>query len=195
MPFYIALLGNYNMIIRYKQFEYFKVDLAILDRQLIWPKSLPPIYFFDKLIKVTCKSLAPIYIDPKNQANAIYRDRALDKEIDSLIPLTSITKLPRRALQKLTLGRHNHKDKQQRLYQNIQASLKGKLILTYPDLTRLAKETGSSPRSIPKKRPKIDLFEISIVAYQLISKKDSYVTFTTSLNKLDSLILDYQASD
>ena len=87
-------------------------------------------------------------------------------------------------------SRHNHKDKQRRLYQNIQASLKGKLVPTYPDLTRLARETGSSPRSTPKKRPKIDLFEISIVAYQLISKKDSHVAFTTSLNKLDSLILD-----
>ena len=73
----------------------------------------------------------------------------------------------------------------------MQASLKGKLIPTYPDLTRLARETRSSPRSILKKRLKIDLFKISIVAYQLISKKDSHVTFTTSLNKLDLLILDY----
>ena len=48
---------------------------------------------------------------------------------------------------------------------------------------------------MPKKRLKIDLFEISIVAYQLISKKDSHVAFTTSLDKLDSLILDRQASD
>ena len=77
----------------------------------------------------------------------------------------------------------------------MQASLKGKLVPTYPDLTRLARETGSSPRSTPKKRPKIDLFKISVVAYQLISKKDSHVAFTTSLDKLDSLILDYQASD
>ena len=48
---------------------------------------------------------------------------------------------------------------------------------------------------MPKKRPKIDLFKISVVAYRLISKKDSYVAFTTSLDKLDSLILDRQASD
>ena len=77
----------------------------------------------------------------------------------------------------------------------MQASLKGKLIPTYPDLTRLARETGSLPRSMPKKRLKIDLFEISTVAYLLISKKDSHVAFTTSLDKLDSLILDYQANN
>ena len=35
MPFYIALLGNHDIIIRHKWFEYFKVDLAILDKQLI----------------------------------------------------------------------------------------------------------------------------------------------------------------
>ena len=98
MPFCIAPLGNHDVIIGRKWFEYFKVDLAISDRQLIWPKSLPPIYFFDKLVRVTRESMAPIYIDPKNQADAIRRDRALDKEIDSLIPLTSTTKLPRRAL-------------------------------------------------------------------------------------------------
>ena len=165
MPFYITPLRNHDIIIGYKWFEYFKVDLAILDRQLIQPKSLPLIYFFNKLIKVTYKSIALIYIDPKNQANTIYYNHALDKEIDSLIPLTSITKLLRRALQKLTLGRHNYKDKQQRLYQNIQASLKGKLIPTYPDLTYLARETRSLPRSIPKKCLKINLFKINIVAY------------------------------
>ena len=98
MPFYITPLRNHDIIIGYKWFEYFKVDLAILDRQLIWPKSLPPIYFFDKLVRVTRESIAPIYIDPKNQADAICRDRALDKEIDSLIPSTSSTKLPRQAL-------------------------------------------------------------------------------------------------
>ena len=44
---------------------------------------------------------------------------------------------------------------------------------------------------MPKKRLKIDLFKINIVAYRLISKKDSYIAFITSLDKLDSLILDY----
>jgi hypothetical protein len=58
MPFSIAPLGNYNVIISRKWFEYFKVDLAIIDRKLLWPQLLPPMYFFNKLIEVSCESMA-----------------------------------------------------------------------------------------------------------------------------------------
>ena len=40
------------------------------------------------------------------------------------------------------------------------------------------------------KAPKIDLFEISTIAYDLLSKKKNYDAFVTILNKLNSLILD-----
>jgi hypothetical protein len=45
------------------------------------------------------------------------------------------------------------------------------------------------------KAPKIDLFEISAVAYDLLSKKTGYNAFVTTLDKLDSLILDHQEMD
>ena len=41
------------------------------------------------------------------------------------------------------------------------------------------------------KAPKIDLFEISAIAYNLLSKKASYTAFITILDELDSLISDH----
>jgi hypothetical protein len=41
---------------------------------------------------------------------------------------------------------------------------------------------------------KIDLFKISAVTYKLLSKKKNHKTFIASLNKLDSLLADYQAT-
>ena len=64
MLFCITPLGTYNVIIGRKWFAYFRINLAITDRKLIWPRSLPPTYFFDKLIKVTRDSMAPSRIDP-----------------------------------------------------------------------------------------------------------------------------------
>jgi hypothetical protein len=58
MPFCIASLGKHNVIIGRKWFEYFKINLAVADRKLLWPQSLSLTYFFDKLIKVTCESIA-----------------------------------------------------------------------------------------------------------------------------------------
>jgi hypothetical protein len=38
---------------------------------------------------------------------------------------------------------------------------------------------------------KINLFKISIIIYKLLNKKKNHKTFITSLNKLDSLLVDY----
>jgi hypothetical protein len=64
MPFCIAPLGKHNVIISCKWFEYFKIDLAVADRKLLWPQSLPPTYFFDKLIEVNRESIALQRINP-----------------------------------------------------------------------------------------------------------------------------------
>jgi hypothetical protein len=58
MPFCIALLRKHNVIIGRKWFKYFKIDLAVADHKLLWPQLLLLTYFFDKLIKVTCESIA-----------------------------------------------------------------------------------------------------------------------------------------
>jgi hypothetical protein len=78
MLFCIALLRKHNVIIGRKWLEYFKIDLAVANRKLIWPQSLPSTYFFDKLIKVTRESMALQRIDPLNQADAERCNRALD---------------------------------------------------------------------------------------------------------------------
>jgi hypothetical protein len=90
MPFCIAPLGKHNVTIGRKWFEYFKIDLAVADHKLLWPQSLSPTYFFDKLIKVTRESMVPQRINPLNQADTKRRDRALDQE-DKQNPAPFIT--------------------------------------------------------------------------------------------------------
>jgi hypothetical protein len=80
MPFCITPLGNHDIIIGCKWFEYFKVNLAIVDCKLLWLQSLLPMYFFDKLIEVSHESIALQQADPCDQADTKRRDRALDEE-------------------------------------------------------------------------------------------------------------------
>jgi hypothetical protein len=152
MSFCIAPLKKHNVIIGRKWFEYFKINLAVADRKLLWPQSLPPTYFFNKLIKVTCESMAPQRIDPLNQANTKRRDRALDQK-DKQKAAPSITILQtadvhttdvfttddptanvstadaagpkERKLWTLTVGQHNYADKQRQSLWNMQAMLAG----------------------------------------------------------------------
>ena len=44
---------------------------------------------------------------------------------------------------------------------------------------------------VPTKAPKINLFKISAMVYNLLSKRTDYNTFVTTLNKLNSLISDH----
>jgi hypothetical protein len=43
---------------------------------------------------------------------------------------------------------------------------------------------------LPAKAFNIDLFEISVVVYRLLSRRKNHKTFVVSLNKLDSLLAD-----
>jgi hypothetical protein len=47
----------------------------------------------------------------------------------------------------------------------------------------------------PAKASEINLFEISAVAYRLLSRKKNHETFAASLDKLDSLLANRQATD
>jgi hypothetical protein len=145
MPFCIALLRKHNVIIGRKWLKYFKINLAVADRKLIWPQSLSPTYFFDKLIKVTRESIALQRIDLLDQADAERRDRVLDQK-DKQNPAPSITILltadvytadvfttdfltadvftadaagpKERKLWTPTVGRHNYADEQRRSLRN-----------------------------------------------------------------------------
>jgi hypothetical protein len=48
---------------------------------------------------------------------------------------------------------------------------------------------------LPAKAFDINLFKISAVAYRLLSRRKNHETFTASLNKLDSLLANSQATD
>jgi hypothetical protein len=48
---------------------------------------------------------------------------------------------------------------------------------------------------LPAKAFNIDLFKISAIAYKLLSRRKNHKTFAASLNKLDSLLADSQATD
>jgi hypothetical protein len=141
MLFCIALLGKHNIIIGCKWLEYFKINLAVADRKLLWPQSLSPTYFFNKLIKVTRESMALSRINLLDQADTERRDRALDQKDKQnpapfiIILLTAdvytadvfttefltadvftadAASLKECKLWTLTVGRHNYADEQRR---------------------------------------------------------------------------------
>jgi hypothetical protein len=153
MFFYIALLGKHNIIIGRKWLKYFKINLAVVDHKLIWPQSLPPTYFFDKLIKVTCESIALQQINLLNQADTKRRDRVLNQKdkqnlASSITILSTVdvyttdvftTNFPitdvftadaadpkERKLWTPTVEQHNYADEQRRSLWNIQAMLNNK---------------------------------------------------------------------
>jgi hypothetical protein len=46
---------------------------------------------------------------------------------------------------------------------------------------------------LPTKAFNIDFFEISVIAYKLLSRRKNHKTFVTSLDKLDFLLANSQA--
>jgi hypothetical protein len=51
-------------------------------------------------------------------------------------------------------------------------------------------QQSSAISLLPAKAFDINLFEISVVIYKLLSRKKNHKTFAASLNKLDSLLVD-----
>jgi hypothetical protein len=48
---------------------------------------------------------------------------------------------------------------------------------------------------LPVKASDINLFKISAIAYKLLSRRKNHKTFVASLDKLDSLLANSQATD
>jgi hypothetical protein len=48
---------------------------------------------------------------------------------------------------------------------------------------------------LPAKASDINLFEISVITYKLLSRRKNHKTFAASLNKLDFLLADSQATN
>jgi hypothetical protein len=157
-------------------------------------------------------------IDLLDQADAERRDRALDQEDCQQNPAPFITILltadvytadvfttefptadvftadaagpKERKLWTPTVGRHNYADEQQRSLWNMQAMLADEFQPTPKYCQR-----SSVISLLPAKASDIDLFEISAVAYRLLSRRKNHETFAASLDELDSLLADSQATD
>jgi hypothetical protein len=56
-------------------------------------------------------------------------------------------------------------------------------------------QQSSAISPLPAKASDIDLFKISVVVYRLLSKRKNHEIFAASLDKLDSLLVDSQATD
>jgi hypothetical protein len=218
MLFCITLLRKHNVIIGCKWLKYFKIDLAVADHKLLWPQLLLLTYFFDKLIKVTRRSMASQQINPLDQADTKRRNRALDQEDCQQNPASFITILStadvytadvcttkfltadvfiadaagpkEHKLWTPTVGQHNYADEQRRSLWNIQAMLANKFQPTPKYCQR-----SSVISLLPVKAFDINLFKISAVVYKLLSRRKNHKTFAASLDELDSLLANSQATD
>jgi hypothetical protein len=56
-------------------------------------------------------------------------------------------------------------------------------------------QRSSAISPLPAKAFDIDLFKISTIAYKLLSRRKNHKTFTASLDKLDSLLANSQATN
>jgi hypothetical protein len=90
----------------------------------------------------------------------------------------------------LTVERHNYANKQRQSLWNIQAMFANKF---QPTPKYYQQSSVISPLSA--KAFDINLFEISVVVYKLLSRRKNHKTFVASLDKLNSLLADSQATD
>jgi hypothetical protein len=56
-------------------------------------------------------------------------------------------------------------------------------------------QRSSAISLLPAKASDINLFEISAIVYKLLSKRKNHKTFAASLDELDFLLADSQATD
>jgi len=57
IPFFITDFGSHNMILERKWLAYLGLQLNVQNRQLVWPKTMPPTPSFIKEISITMENL------------------------------------------------------------------------------------------------------------------------------------------
>ena len=142
--------------------------------------------------------MAPSRIDPYAQADAERRDHTFKKEAvqKAGVALTPVIcpplALKKRMLWTPTYSRHNYADEQRRNLRNMDAILTG----TFRPTLQRRPPQDSPTLSAPLAKPlKADLFEISVVAYNLLCKRKDYTAFVTTLDEISSLISSRQAPE
>ena len=81
VPFLVADLGGYDIILGRKWLSYLNLQLDVRARRLIWPENLPPTPVFIKEISVTMENLLRPIRNPAHQADADRRDKAFQKDV------------------------------------------------------------------------------------------------------------------
>ena len=135
--------------------------------------------------------MAPSRIDPYVQADAERRDHALDhQEASTALVSVAPVILKRHQLWTPSQGRHNYTDEQRRALRNMDAVLADTFQPSFQEQPTRSIAAGASAKPL-----KIDLFEISAVAYNLISKRKGYAAFATSLDEINSLLASRAAPE
>ena len=87
-------------------------------------------------------------------------------------------------------GRHNYADEQRRALWNIDVVLADTFQPSFQEQPVRSIAVGASAKPL-----KIDLFEISAVAYNLIGKRKGHAVFATLLDEINSLLASRTASE
>jgi len=79
-PFLVADLGHFDLILSRKWLSYFKLQLDVQSRRLIWLKDLPPTPCFVKEAGIAIEALLQPARKPAHQADANRKDAAFKKD-------------------------------------------------------------------------------------------------------------------
>ena len=81
IPFLIANLGGFDLILGCKWLSYLGLHLDVQNRRLIWPKDLPPTPCFVREAGITIENLLQPIREPAHQADADCRDAAFKEDV------------------------------------------------------------------------------------------------------------------
>ena len=124
------------------------------------------------------------------QADAKHQDYALDHPEASAAPVPVAPVILKKQLWTPSQGRHNYADEQRRALWNMDAILADTFQPSFQEQPARSIAAGASAKPL-----KIDLFEISAVAYNLIGKRKGHAAFATSLDEINSLLASRTASE
>jgi hypothetical protein len=215
VPMLILDLGNHDLIIGRKWFDYFDVWLDVRNKRLIWPRKRPSESTFAKEICTPRENLQITAILPRHQADVERRDRAFALEDkrradgrkstvagrpadNSPDQSQTIVYHPDPAMPKphsklstipgLRKNRTFEKDLRDNL-QKMNQELR-KIENIEPQATKAKIRKNRYPPNLPS----IDIAMIGAAGYHRNLRKEGTVPFVTSLYEIDRLIDEKQAS-
>ena len=175
-PMLIVGLGEHDMILGCKWFAQTGVLIDCKNRRLIWPDDVPQAKEWGKLLIATKNTLEATVINPQHQEDENRRDRNMDVEL----PKKSVTLLHRPA----GAATPTWKKEQAEQYRKMHDELKGQL---QPKKEHKAESACCRPAVAKEKLDysSIDIFRISVAAFQLNLQKKENTLFVTSIFEIN----------